>query len=209
MEDNADLMSKTDIIYPYCYKIKETCKPCNERNMLTTTNVNSDPQFNCIIGLINYMQRQTSLINKEKKDEGYDNLFNCLKQYGDIYKKIGIELFVNPKTNEILFPDNQRIQSSLNEYLRNVKIDKSSTELIKTNIMLYNILLNDTLRKLYNEFYPSTGFSDLDSIQPKQYGINKIMGGKKSNKSKKPNKFNKSKTIKNRIKKIGLKLKLN
>jgi len=186
MEDTSNLMSNSTIIYPYCYKIKETCNP-------GTTSVICDLQFNCIIELINYMkQQQTPLFDPNKKDEPYSKLFKCLQQYGDIYKKIGIELFVNPKTKQILFPDNQRIQANLNEYLRNVKIDNSSTKLIKTNIMLYNILLNDYLRNLYNEFYPSYGFSDADSIQPKQYGINKIMGGKKSNKSNNPNKSKKS-----------------
>ena len=41
---------------------------------------------------------------------------------------------------------------------------------------LYNILLNDNLRQKYNEFYYSVGFSELNSVMPKEYGISRIMG---------------------------------
>jgi hypothetical protein len=42
--------------------------------------------------------------------------------------------------------------------------------------MLYNILLNDNLRKKYNDFYYSSDFGELESLMPKEYGITRIMG---------------------------------
>jgi hypothetical protein len=55
--------------------------------------------------------------------------------------------------------------------------------------MLYSILLNDNLRKKYNEFYYSSEFAELKTIMPKEYGIARIMGKEKEkeggNKNKK------------------------
>jgi len=178
----SDLDSEKTLVAPYCYKIKEGCLPCSK----STDNVNVTPttssQPKCINILSKYMKLSEPWA-KDKKDKMYDKLFECLKQYGDIYKKLNIELYVNPKTKQITFPDNQRIQANLNKFLRNVNTDTKSPKEYNENeykLELYNVLLNDSLRKLYNEFYNSYGYSELSSILPKEYGIARLLGPESS-----------------------------
>ena len=142
------------------------------------------------------------------KETYLNNLFNCLKKYGDIYKKLGIELYVNPKTKQIIFPDNARIQSNLNLFIQDTNFDtKSEREENNTNdkLMLYNILLNDKLRNKYNEFYYSTGFAEDGSLIPKEYGIARIMGKETEKEGGKRKKRKKRKTRKIRKNKLKLK----
>ena len=185
----------TEEIYPFCYKIKETCLPCNERPCPSCNNT--------------YCLEELSKINKkfmkddEKKEQDIDNLFNCLKNYGDIYKKLDIELYVNPKTQKIIFPNNTQIQSKLNLYLDSIDFNTKSPRVGNNQdekLMLFNILLNDKLRNEYNNFYYSNGFADLDSLLPKKYGIDRIMdteydehGGRKIKKYIKTKKKRKNK----------------
>jgi hypothetical protein len=182
-------------IYPFCYKIKETCLPCNERPCPSCNNT--------------YCLEELSKINKKfmkddkEKEQDIDNLFNCLKKYGDIYKNLDIELYVNPKTQKIIFPNNTQIQSKLNLYLDKIDFNTKSPRVENNQdekLMLFNILLNDKLRNEYNNFYYSNGFADLDSLLPKKYGINRIMdteydehGGRKIKKYIKTKKRRKNK----------------
>lgn len=164
------------IVYPFCYKIKETCaNPNND----TVYNINASPT-DCLNELSKISKMSDSYIDKNVKDKNVDDLFNCLKKYGDIYKQLNIELYVNPKTKQAIFPDNARIQSNLNIFLKETDFDTAvSPKKLKEldyKLMLYNILLNDNLRQKYNEFYYSVGFSELNSVMPKEYGISRIMG---------------------------------
>ena len=204
--DNSLETSKTTV-YPFCYKIKENCPPClNE----STDGVNNSTD--CVKELSNLSRMSQPNIDKKIKDKNTDELFECLKKYGDIYKQLGIELYVNPKTNQIIFPDNNRIQASLNLFIReNNFVTSSQKELndLQIKLNLFNILLNDSLRKKYNEFYYAHGFSELDSIKPKEYGIARIMGKEKSkggkskkNKTKKNKKTKRKQIKKNRTKQI-------
>jgi hypothetical protein len=181
------------VVVPYCYKIKESCIPCHSQSS----------SMDCIKELSKLVKHSQPHISQIIKEKDVNNLFNCLKKYGDIYKKLGIELYVNPTTKQILFPDNQRIQSNFNLYLENIDVDTDSPKINniqEDNIILYNILLNDKLRKMYNDFYYSYGFSESGSLEPKEYGISKILGnssgGKKTRKHKKKSK--KSKKCKKR-----------
>jgi hypothetical protein len=122
--------------------------------------------------------KKNKMYNPNIDSKSNDKLFECLKQYGDIYKKLGIELYINEKTKQAVFPTNEGIRSNLNLYLSNVDPNKVSKESIEETMMLYDILLNDKLREKYNEFYYSNGFGDLDSLKPKEYGIARILGGK-------------------------------
>lgn len=173
MESGMSNLSKTPV-YPFCYKIKETCLPCDNANVV----VNANPT-DCLIELSKIAKTSEMYTNKNVKDQNLDELFNCLKKYGDIYKQLGIELYVNPKTKNIIFPNNARIQSNLNLFLRETDFDAMSPKNLKEfdyKLMLYNILLNDNLRQKYNDFYYSVGVSELESIMPKEYGIARIMG---------------------------------
>ena len=177
-------------VYPYCYKIKETCLPCDSKGS------EKNP---CTLELINYMKdKKNQMYNPNVYDESNDKLFECLKQYGDIYKKLGIELYINEKTKQAVFPTNDGVRANLNLYLSNVDTNKVSKESIEETMMLYDILLNDKLREKYNEFYYSDGFSDLESLKPKEYGIQRLLkGGKRrrtKKRNKKANKTNKRKT---------------
>jgi|688.fasta_scaffold880228_1 hypothetical protein len=157
-------------IYPFCYKIKETCLPCNETPCPSCNNTY------CLEELSNFNKK--NMKDKTEKEKDIDNLFNCLKKYGDIYKKLDIELYVNPKTQKITFPINSQIQSKYNMYLNNIDFNTKSPKIGNMQdekLMLFNILLNDNLRNAYNNFYYSNGFSELDSLLPKKYGIARIM----------------------------------
>jgi len=58
---------------------------------------------------------------------------------------------------------------------------------------MYNMLLNNTLREIYNSFYKRYRLAEPDSIKPKVYGISRIMGTPSGGKKTK-----KTKTIKNK-----------
>ena len=47
----------------------------------------------------------------------------------DIYKKLDIELYVNPKTQKIIFPNNTQIQSKLNLYLDSIDFNTKSPKI--------------------------------------------------------------------------------
>ena len=201
--DNS-LNSSSTVVYPYCYKIKETCIPCDT--------MTSEQNNNNIINIktTNCIDELSRISKNTSENKNVDDLFNCLKKYGDIYKKLGIELYVNPKTKAVQFPDNQRIQSNLNVYLEEIDPDTTSPKINteqEEKFKLYNILLNDKMRKMYNDFYYSKGFSELDSISPKEYGIAKIMGpdtstgGKKHKRRTNKRKTNKRRTNKRRTNK--------
>ena len=119
----------TEEIYPFCYKIKETCLPCNERPC-PSCNERPCPSCNntyCIEELSKFNKK--FMKDDKKKEQDIDNLFNCLKKYGDIYKKLDIELYVNPKTQKIIFPNNTQIQSKLNLYLDSIDFNTKSPKI--------------------------------------------------------------------------------
>jgi len=191
---------KTAEIYPYCYKIKDDCPPCD--NQLPSRSIDNN---DCVYLLAKYLALKSNRFADESKlDKAYMNVANCLKKYGDMYKTVGIELYVNPKTKQILFPDHQRILSNYNVFLNEIGLNEPTSpgdsDEIDNKIKVYQILLNDKLREIYNEFYQSAEFSELESIMPKEYGIARIMGkntdkygGKKRKKTQKRRK-RKSKT---------------
>ena len=119
MDDNTESINSTKTItYPYCYKIKENCLPCN--------NIIINNPIDCISELSNLSKNSGPYINKELKAEYTNNLIKCLKKYGDIYKELNIELYVNPNTRAIIFPDNTRIQSNFNVFLNEANFDVAS-----------------------------------------------------------------------------------
>jgi hypothetical protein len=125
-----------------------------------------------------------NLISQEKKDEAYKKTGMCLKKYGDIYDKLGMKPYVNPKTYALLFPNNERIQANYNIFLRDIGSKETNGpkeyNLRREKLELYKILWNKTLREVYNDFYQSHGFSNIASITPKNYGITEIMGSDSS-----------------------------
>jgi hypothetical protein len=173
---------KTVEIYPYCYKIKDNCPPCNNQppDNLYDVNTSSNDYNDCVYLLAKYLAVKSNRFrDKHQIDNAHMNIANCLQKYGDMYKTVGIELYVNPKTKQILFPDHQRIISNYNIFLNEIGLNEATsqkdTEIVDNKIKIYQILLNDKLREIYNEFYQSAGFSDLDSIMPKEYGISRLL----------------------------------
>ena len=111
-------------------------------------------EFNQIIPCIS----ELSSFKKTNNPVFKQKIITCLSKYGDIYKKLNIELYTNPKTNKIYFPDNQRIQSNFNIFLEDIDLSSESPKLDNLqlyNLQLYNILLHDALRNIYNESYPT------------------------------------------------------
>jgi hypothetical protein len=198
--------SKTVEIYPYCYKIKDNCPPCNNQphnNNLYSYNIASS---DCIYLLAKYLALKSNIFaDKNQLDKAHMNIGNCLQKYGDMYKTVGIELYVNPTTKQILFPDHQRIISNYNIFLKDIGGFKKpnsleDSDIIDNKIKIYQILLNDNLRELYNEFYQAPGFSELESIMPKEYGISRILNIENNTKGGKPMKsINKRKINSTRI----------
>ena len=147
MEVTNSLSSISNNVYPLCYKIKETSYQSSCIN-----------KPSCINKLAKYVKLKKKIYGKnpDATEQAHISFVQCLKQYGDIYKKLGIELYVNPTTNKITFPDNQRIQSNLNEYMRKIADDEatntgtSSDKTQDETITLYNVLLHDYLRNAYN-----------------------------------------------------------
>jgi len=203
--------SKTLEIYPYCYKIKDNCPPCDNYcppcdNNLSVHKIDNN---DCTYLLAKYLALKSNrFADKYRLDNAHMNVANCLQKYGDIYKTVGIELYVNPKTKQILFPDHQRILSNYNVFLNEIGLSEPTSpkdsDVIDNKIKVYQILLNDKLREIYNDFYQSAGFSELESIMPKEYGIARILnknynGGKKRRINNKRNTNNKQKTNKKNI----------
>jgi len=203
MNDDAESITSTEtVVYPFCYKIKENCLPCNNVENKNFVSVNNP--IDCIAELSKLDKSSSHYFNQQLKEKYLDNLFYCLKKYGDIYKQLGIELYVNPKTKQIIFPDNTRIQSNFNLFLQDNNFDTASpreADKLNHKLMLYSILLSDNLRKKYNEFYYSSGFAQLESLMPKEYGIARIMGKEEGKKGGKIRKSKRTITRKNKIKK--------
>lgn len=180
-------------IYPYCYKIMDDCPPCNIKS-----------GDNCIRQLAYYLALKTNrYVSKNDLDKAHIKVGNCLKKNGDIYKKLGIELYVNPKTKQIIFPNYQRVLSNYNLFLNELGTTSPASpkddNIRDEKIILYQILLDEKLREVYNEFYQSYGFSELESIMPKEYGIARLMGppakegGKRNKKTKRRRRIRKTK----------------
>ena len=200
METYNSRSNNSTKIYPYCYKIKDNCPPCNPCPKKKTRCASK-----CLL-LLSKLMSNRYYYNKELKEKTEDELFNCLMRYGDIYKELNIELYVNPKTKVILFPDMQRVQASFNVFLKGINTDNPTPEekdKMHEKFSLYDILMHEKLKEKYDEFYYSYGFSELDSLQPKEYGIARILG--KENESSGGKKNKKSKTKKNSKHKISKK----
>ena len=171
-------LSSVSNVYPICYKIKETSYPSS-----------------CILELANYLRLKKQLVYDMHSNPSKDNkmereyriihikhanemkqadasLLQCLKQYGDIYKRLNIDLYVDSE-NKITFPDNQRVQSNLNIYMKKIA-NTSSDKTQEETIMLYNVLLNDSLRNAYNEFYVSEGYAKNDQLLVKDTTVDKL-----------------------------------
>ena len=65
----------------------------------------------------------------------------ALKIYGDMYKTINLELYVHPKTKEIYFPDNTRLQAHYNTFLTNLHYNQDSIYYLLTKFDKYIILI--------------------------------------------------------------------
>lgn len=200
MENNVDV-DKTGV-YPFCYKIKENCLPCPKKV--------DDNQNEGVTLLGRFL---ASGNNKEEKRKYYDELFYFLQPYGDIYKKLNIELYVNPSTKKVLFPNNQRIQANLNQHLTDIGLDERAPNFEQTEefeqlknkyIVMYNILLNDKFREIYNEFYISDQLAHPDSLKPKEYGLARLISDSSGGKKTKLRKTKKTKTTKNKKKSKNL-----
>ena len=204
MESNYSRSNEDTQIYPYCYKIKENCPPCAPCPRPKKIRCASK----CLLILSKLMSNRF-YYNKELKQKYEDELFDCLKRYGDIYKELNIELFENPKTARIIFPEMDRIQANFNLFLKKINTDNPTPEEkdeMYDKFTLYNILLNQKLKEKYDEFYYSYGFSDIDSLEPNESGAeNNSYGGKNKIKIKQTKKIKKIKKKNTNKKKYGVK----
>ena len=209
------------VLYPYCYKIKDGCPPCSEK--IVDNSIQNESDY-CLELLANYVVVSENVYrSQDEKDEAKSQLGRCLKKLGDLYNKANIELYVNPNTKDILFPDQQRIQSSFNQFLREIGSNSTNSpkeyysriEILK----IFNILLNNKFRDIYNNLYVSEGLASPKSLKPKEYGITRLLGSdkevkwnlggkkknRKQNKTKRKSKANKKYRRITRVKSFKLK----
>jgi hypothetical protein len=151
----------TETIYPYCYKIKET-ENCPQ--------IKDSRISECLHSFIKYIiVMETSRPSKDMEEIVTNQLVKCLRRYGDLYKKLEIKLYVSPNGQNIILPDQERIQASFNTYLRKIgaknesspKQDNETIEMVE----LYSILLNSKFREIYNKYYVDF-FADDKSLKP-------------------------------------------
>jgi hypothetical protein len=157
--------------YPLCYKVENGCPPCNPS---LSSIIYKSKYPNCLEQLI----KLSITADVKEKNSLEEDLFKCLKQYGDVYKQLDIELYVNPINKKILFPTEERIISNLKKYIR--ECINNRTEINEDLLLLYNMILISPLKEKYDEYYYSIG--DISSLLPKEYGIARLInrGGKKS-----------------------------
>jgi hypothetical protein len=113
---------------------------------------------------------------KEFLGDDENKSIKCFNELGDLYKKFKIGLIITG--DNITFPHNDRIQKYFNEYLdeatRDPNPNSPTFDTHHQNLLEYNILLSDKLRKKYNSLYekvikkesmyiysPSFSFNDL------------------------------------------------
>jgi hypothetical protein len=125
-----------------------------------------------------------------------DKMIECLKKYGDIYKDLDIELYVDQR-NRVTFIDELGIISHLKTYVKSC-VDRR-IEVDNNKMMLYSILLNNVFRDAYNQYYYE--IVGHESITPTKFGIDRLdnipsarLRGGKTFRSK--NKLMKRKSIK-------------
>jgi len=113
-------------------------------------------------------------IDTEEEEVALQNLLQALSKYGDIYKKLKMKPYVNPTTKKLLFPNNQRIYSNYNLFLKSQDVDNFDDEKVE----LFNIMFNIQLRRFYNSTYRSV--ADKSSLEEDDRGIVALMnkGGK-------------------------------
>jgi hypothetical protein len=104
--------------------------------------------------------------SEEDKINMRDKMFECLKKYGDIYKDLDIELYVD-KNNRVTFLDEKGIISHLKTYVKSC-VD-GRIEVDNNKMMLYSILLNNVFRDAYNKYYYE--IVGHESITPTKFGI--------------------------------------
>jgi hypothetical protein len=169
IEDNGP------IIYPYCYEIKEGCPPCNR----VQGDCNDE---NCLEELSKFLLISENHPKKgsrrgryiEEESLAFEQVKHCLQKYGDIYNELDILPYVNPTTKDVLFPDQIRIQSRFNQFIRNLSTSHDK-ENDKYKIKLFNILLNTKLREVYNSLYNQPLFANPKSLEPTDPGIGALM----------------------------------
>lgn len=93
--NNYSYSTSKENVYPVCYKIKETCPPCDKTHCPSCNNTY------CLEELSNFNNK--GLKDERKKETDMDNLFNCLKKYGDIYKKLDMNYMLIQKLKKLLF----------------------------------------------------------------------------------------------------------
>ena len=141
-------------------------------------NNNNEIDNKCINSLAEYVQaKELQHVNKPLYYEKMQNAFDCLKKYGDIYKQLDIELYVLPNKT-VIFPDSSRINAHFNIFLRNYQVDPKTITIRREQekkLKLFDFILHDIYREVYNEFYYSNGFSTSESLKQKTYGIEKLL----------------------------------
>ena len=132
----------------------------------------------CLDFMAEYVQaKELKHVNTALYNEKKQNASNCLRKFGDIYKQLDIELYVLPN-KKVIFPDSSRINAHFNIFLRNYQVNPKTAKIVREQekkLKLFDFILHDIYREVYNEFYYLNGFSTSDSLTEKSYGMERLL----------------------------------
>jgi hypothetical protein len=143
-------------------------KEKRKSSLVNTTNLNN--QDLCVIAknyneCISWFKEYLNLLHTDDTDDTDDtdfiellkkHLFETFQPFGDIYERLNIQLGMryNPGSYKAEFKYplyNRNIQSYILKYIKSI-----NTENVDDITISHNILLNDKLRELYNEYHNIT-----------------------------------------------------
>ena len=94
------------------------------------------------------------IFNKDE-DTNKEQLYKCFQMIGDVYKILSIGLQID--NNNYIYPSNDIIQASFIICLKSTMLKKTSPrdDTIQLQKILFHLfLLNQDVRKIYNEYFP-------------------------------------------------------
>lgn len=106
----------------------------------------------------------------DKDSIAYKPLINCLERYGNIYKQLGIRVFVNIGKNVVIFPGDEQLKANYKIFKRNYKsqIEIGNPSYTK-RLEIYNLLFRPRFREIYNDYLMNNKYNKDAKIYTAEY----------------------------------------